>query len=166
MANTTCAHLGILDRPITWLEERPGSYAFGPKCMESPRRIGSGFIPYFQSVVKRAPKPDLVKPRPTTIRRFCFTEPAVLQLYKYIFVTSYILANVVHAPPVTACPRHLLCRFVSSPSAVLPVSLGSVFLVSAGCHQFHLDRAGRQLLACTLLSRRPGADDNADDVQC
>jgi hypothetical protein len=42
--------------------------------------------------VKKEPKPDPVKPRPPTARRFYFTELAIP--LEYIFVSSHVLADV------------------------------------------------------------------------
>jgi hypothetical protein len=111
--------------------------------------------------VKWTPKPDPVKRRPPTARRFYFTEPAVP--WVYIFVTSHVLAHVVNAPPVAAYPRYPPRRFVSFPSAAPTAPPGSAFLAFPGCHRVHLDLNEPQPLDYTTLSNRPGADDDADD---
>src|SRR5947207_10400791 len=54
----------------------------------------------FSIRVKRPPKPDPVKRRPPTARRFYFTELAVPLVY--IFVSSHVLANVANAAPSQA----------------------------------------------------------------
>jgi hypothetical protein len=68
-------------------------------------------VQYMRSGVKWTPKPDPVKRRPPTSRRFYFTEPAVP--WMYIFVTSHVLAHVANAPPVAAYPRYPPRHFVS-----------------------------------------------------
>jgi hypothetical protein len=50
-------------------------------------------FPAFTIRVKRVPKPDPVKRRPSTARRFYFTEPAVPLVY--IFVTFHVPANAL-----------------------------------------------------------------------
>src|SRR5271163_1516609 len=111
--------------------------------------------------VKWPPKPDPVKRRPPTARRFYLAELAVP--VGYIFVTSHALTNVANALPDAGHRRYPPRRFVSSPSAAPTAPLGSAFLASSGCYQFHLDLDQPHRLAYTLLSNRPGADDDADD---
>jgi hypothetical protein len=80
--------------------------------------------------VKRAPKPDPVKPRLPAGRRFHFVELAVPLVY--IFVSSHVLANVAKAAPVPGYRRDPPRRFVFSSSAAS--------IAPPGCHRFHLDR--------------------------
>lgn len=110
---------------------------FSASC---PLGIGGGticVISVHAIRVKWTPKPDPVKPRPPTARRFYFTKPAVP--WVYIFVTSHVLAHVANAPPVAAYPRYPPRRFVSFPSAAPTAPSGSAFLASPGCHRGHLD---------------------------
>jgi hypothetical protein len=65
--------------------------------------------------MKREPKPDPVKPRPPTARRFYFMELTVPLVY--IFVSSHVLAKVANATPVAGYRRDPPRRFVFSSSA-------------------------------------------------
>jgi hypothetical protein len=106
--------------------------------------------------VKWPPKPDPVKRRPPTARRFYLAELAVP--LGYIFVTSHALTNVANALPGAGHRRYPPRRFVSSPSAAPAAPLRS----APGCHPFHLNLDQPHRLAHILPSNRPGAD---DDVQ-
>ena len=87
--------------------------------------------------VKWLPKPDPVKRRPPTARRFYLAELAVP--VGYIFVTSHALTNVANALPGAGRRRYPPRRFVSSPSAAPTAPSKSALLASLGCHGFHLD---------------------------
>jgi hypothetical protein len=84
--------------------------------------------------VKRAPKPDPVKPRPPAARRFYFTQLAVPLVY--IFVSSHVLANVTNAAPVPGYRRNSPRRFVFSSSAAPIEPPGSALLASPGATSF------------------------------
>src|SRR5437763_9604080 len=71
-----------------------------------------------KSRLKRAPKPDPVKPRPPAARRFYFTELAVPLVY--IFVSSHVHANVANAAPVPGYRRDPPRRFIFSAAPIAP----------------------------------------------
>jgi hypothetical protein len=117
-------------------------------------------FPVFTVWVERPPKPipGMIS---ANRRRFYLAKPAVL--FRYIFVTSHVLATLLmHLRwQATVDIHHAALSFLPRPL------LGSAFLASPGCHLFHLDLTDLIDWAHTLPSNRPSADNNADgDVQC
>lgn len=70
----------------------------------------------------------------------------------FIFVTSHTLTNVANALPGAGGRRYPPRRFIPSPPATPTAPLGSAFLGSPSCHQFHLNLDQPNRLAHTLPS--------------